>query len=214
MPEPLTAPAVPHPFDFIAGSLALDFANSCSGRQRPPGHDHLVTYDDLVEWGRQSGVLTTMEAAWLRREAAASPARASSVLKKAQALRDAIWRVFSAVASRQQPTPADIGVLSDEAARVLGRSRLVRDATRYRWDRNERPDDLDALVWPVARSAAELLVSGPLDRVRECASESCGWLFLDASRNRSRRWCAMNGCGNRAKAKRHYALRKKVTRRS
>ncbi|MCB0153982.1 MAG: CGNR zinc finger domain-containing protein, partial [Anaerolineae bacterium] len=59
-------------------------------------------------------------------------------------------------------------------------------------------------------SAAELLTSDRLNRVGQCAGESCGWLFLDTTRNHSRRWCEMEHCGNRAKAKRHY--RRRTTR--
>lgn len=191
-------------FSFVGGSLALDFANTYAGTRRGEGIEHLETYDDLVEWGQQAGVLAPMESAWLRREAAASPGRAAAVQKKAHALREAVWRVFEAVAARRQAPASDVAAISDEAARVLGRSRLVPDGARYRWDRVEKPDDLDALLWPVVRSAAQLLVAGPLDRVRHCASETCDWLFLDTSRNRSRRWCAMSECGNRAKVKRHY----------
>jgi predicted RNA-binding Zn ribbon-like protein len=76
---------------------------------------------------------------------------------------------------------------------------------RWRWagDAESEPA-LDRVLWPVARSAAELLTSDDLAAVRECAAPDCRWLFLDRSRNRSRRWCAMATCGNRSKARRHY----------
>ena len=65
-------------------------------------------------------------------------------------------------------------------------------------------EELESLIWPVAKSAADLLTSERLERVRECAGGTCGWLFIDASKNHSRRWCDMRDCGNAAKAKRHY----------
>ena len=67
---------------------------------------------------------------------------------------------------------------------------------------------LDRPLWPVLRSAAALLTSDDIARIRECAAERCAWLFIDHSRNRSRRWCDMRDCGNRAKARRHYARAK------
>jgi predicted RNA-binding Zn ribbon-like protein len=76
------------------------------------------------------------------------------------------------------------------------------------WDWHEVDGVLELPIWIVARSAADLLVSSELERVRECAGEKCDWLFLDASRNQSRRWCDMAACGNRAKAQRNYARRR------
>jgi len=81
----------------------------------------------------------------------------------------------------------------------------------FAWDWHEADGALELPIWIVARSASTLLVSQGLRRVRECAGEKCDWLFLDASRNRSRRWCDMAACGNRAKAQRNYARRRGST---
>jgi CGNR zinc finger len=69
----------------------------------------------------------------------------------------------------------------------------------------ELEDDLAGVLWPVAHSATELLVAGPLGRVKGCAG--CNWLFVDESKNRSRRWCAMEECGTHAKMQRYVARR-------
>jgi predicted RNA-binding Zn ribbon-like protein len=66
------------------------------------------------------------------------------------------------------------------------------------------------MLWPIVDAAADLLVRGEPERIKTCGSATCGWLFLDLSRNRSRRWCDMKDCGNRAKARRHYARRKET----
>jgi predicted RNA-binding Zn ribbon-like protein len=68
------------------------------------------------------------------------------------------------------------------------------------------------VAWWVARSAAELLTSKELTSVRECAGYDCGRLFMDGTKNRSRRWCDMASCGNRAKGRRHYERRKAAPR--
>ena len=79
----------------------------------------------------------------------------------------------------------------------------------YTWEWAKYDQDLDRPLWPVARTAADLLTSGRLDRVRECpGADGCGWLFYDTSKNGSRRWCSMEGCGNVAKARRLYARRR------
>jgi predicted RNA-binding Zn ribbon-like protein len=70
-------------------------------------------------------------------------------------------------------------------------------------------DELDRMLWPVARSAADTLTSGDLKRVRRCARQGCDWLFVDTSKNRSRRWCSMSMCGSRVKAGRYYRRVKK-----
>ena len=72
--------------------------------------------------------------------------------------------------------------------------------------------DLDRVTWWVARSAAELMTSPDLPFVRECASYDCGWLFMDTTKNRSRRWCDMSTCGNRAKGRRHYERKRAASR--
>jgi predicted RNA-binding Zn ribbon-like protein len=81
---------------------------------------------------------------------------------------------------------------------------LVREGDAYRWSWAGDCSCLERPVWQIAHSAADLLASGQLDRVRRCGSDTCEWLFLDGSRNRSRRWCDMSTCGNREKARKHY----------
>jgi predicted RNA-binding Zn ribbon-like protein len=93
-------------------------------------------------------------------------------------------------------------------AMAHARLRPVAEGFEWSWDDD---DDLNRIVWPVAKSAADLLAEGDLGRVRKCGSHDCTWLFYDTSKNRSRRWCDMKGCGNRAKARRHYEKRKKTT---
>jgi predicted RNA-binding Zn ribbon-like protein len=85
---------------------------------------------------------------------------------------------------------------------------VVPRAGGFEWKWAGDEDALDRMVWPVARSAADVLVSDEGSRVRRCAGESCHWFFLDSGRNRSRRWCDMRDCGNRAKARRLNARKK------
>ncbi len=74
----------------------------------------------------------------------------------------------------------------------------------FGWDWTVGPEHLDSVLWPVVWSAAELLTSEAVKRVGQCADEKCGWIFWDSSRNKTRRWCDMKDCGNRAKFRRHY----------
>lgn len=193
---------------FIGRRLCLDFANTVGSRADEHPNDHLGGYADLVAWGRQAGILTGEEARRLDREGARRPADAAAALERALAAREAIYRIFSARAAGRPPDEADLDTLNAALARALARARLVAAGGGFAWGWAVDAAALDRPLWPVVRSAADLLTSDELPRVRGCAEETCGWLFLDTSRNRSRRWCDMQDCGNRAKARRHYARRK------
>jgi len=135
------------------------------------------------------------------------------VLERAISLREAIYRVVSAVANGRRAREADLAILNVALPDALARVHVVREADSFAWRWAADETALDRMLWPVARSAADLLTSEKLARVGQCADDrGCGWLFLDMSRNRSRRWCDMKDCGNRAKAKRHYVRKRKSTR--
>ncbi|MBN1859137.1 CGNR zinc finger domain-containing protein [Candidatus Bipolaricaulota bacterium] len=87
---------------------------------------------------------------------------------------------------------------------------MRRSEERFQWGWSDAEDQLEWPVWILARSAADLLTSDERDRVRRCAGPDCGWLFVDISRNHSRRWCDMADCGNRAKARRSYARKRQA----
>jgi predicted RNA-binding Zn ribbon-like protein len=201
------ASAGEHVFEFSSGRLCLDFANMPGSRSSGQPVEHLSSYEDLASWGRQAGVLTEAQAQRLLQEAARRPADAEATLRWAIALREAIYRVFSVVANERQPEGADLAVLN-AALKALAMSEILQTNGGFTWTWKEDEDALDRMLWPVVRSAADLLTSDDLSSVRECANRECSWLFMDASRNQSRRWCDMKTCGNRAKARKHYQRKK------
>jgi len=183
--------------------LCLDFVNTVDNRPTE-AKDLLETYDDLLAWAEQAGVLEPALAAELKAEAMRRPAAAAGALEGAKALREAVHAVLEAV-MRGSDVPADrLGTLQAAVAPSLARRQLVRAARGFEWVWTYDDAALDGLLAPVVESAANLLTSPDVARVRECEAATCGWLFLDRSRNRSRRWCDMSVCGNRAKVRRHY----------
>lgn len=187
------------------GWLCLDFANTLDWHASDHPEERLNSYSDLVAWSERAGLLTAPEAQRLLRRAEGHPADATGVLKSAIALREVIYRIFSAVAHGRAPEAVDLVSLNAALPEALCRSRIVRLEDKFTWDWADVEDALDCMLWPVAWSAADLLTSEDVHRVGECADDrGCGWLFLDLSRNHSRRWCDMKDCGNRAKARRHY----------
>ena len=189
---------------FVGGRLCLDFTNTNSNRGGVEDHERLASFADLVEWGRLAGLLTTAESRRLRAAGAEHPAEAARVFARARELREAIYRIVSTRLEGKTPAAADLDLLNRMLTQALTHRRLTATRDGFAWEWMPAADDLGWMLWPLASSAADLLMSEELARVKECASQNCNWLFVDASRNRSRRWCDMKDCGNRAKARRHY----------
>ncbi len=205
-------PPVPdHDIELSGGALALDFANTVGGTHVSPTHDHLRNYGDITRFAVLAGGLQPVVAKRLLQRAEQDPRRAAAVYELGIALRESIWAVFSALASGESPRDADLALIGDAAAAGAARSRLVFDKDGVGWSLPSDSDDLERPLWEIARSAADLLTSGDHDRIKECASTTCEWVFLDRSRNRSRRWCDMSDCGNRAKARRFQAKKHAVS---
>lgn len=198
-------------FDLSGGALGLDFANTWSDRGRPET-DGLQGYAGLLAFVRQAGAATEEEAARLAARAEREPRAAAAAWARALDLREGLYRLFSAAAAERPPAGEDLALVNAALPEALARLRLAPRGGGFGWaweapEAGSPEPPLDAPLWPILRSAAELLTADDLQRVRECAAPSCTWLFLDRSRNRSRRWCSMETCGNRAKAHRHYQRR-------
>lgn len=190
-------------FELSGGAACLDFANTADARPTPSPQERLASYSDLLSWSEQSSLLTAEQCRALEREAGRHPRLAESALTRGRQLREALFRLFSAVARGRAITAADLATVNASLADALAHRRLAWSGTRAEWVWADDQPGLDRPLWPVVASAAELLASPRLERVRECAAPTCAWLFLDHSRNRSRRWCDMTVCGNREKVSRH-----------
>jgi predicted RNA-binding Zn ribbon-like protein len=185
----------------IGGNLALDFVNTEDG---DPPAECLQGYGDLVAWSVWVGLLSAEEGERLAEEAEGRPGEARAAYHDALTLRGALQGVFRTVAEDGDPASRDLEVLREHEREALSRAELVRDGGGFRWEWRD-PRDLFRILWPVAHAAAGLLTSGDLDRLKLCAG--CYWVFLDASRNRSRRWCTMDVCGTDEKKRRYVAKR-------
>ena len=182
-------------FRLLGGNLALDFVNTVGGRTPANSNryeierERLTKIDDLYDWALAAGVINASQ-----RRKVVHDRNAAKIFARALRLREALYRLF--LGSRR-----DLDVLNDELsiARTHERLRIVEGRVQSIWDDDRA---LDLPLWEVARAAAALLTSDQLARVRQCPGESCGWLFLDTSRNHSRQWCEMNDCGNLAKVRR------------
>jgi predicted RNA-binding Zn ribbon-like protein len=191
-------------FNFAGNRLCLDFTNTLHDRGTETQRDHFNTYADLVWWSQAAGILRSEETQLLLEEAKLHPTEAAQALQKAITLRETMYRIFSAIVREDPPEASDLQALNAAYAEVMGRACIIPQGDGFAWDWQGKETALERMEWDIVRSAAELLVSTELDLLHECAAEDCGWLFLDTSKNHSRRWCDMKSCGNRAKVGRHY----------
>jgi predicted RNA-binding Zn ribbon-like protein len=195
-----------------AEPLCLHFTNTVGDHASDHPYETLRAYGDLAAWARRSGLATEAEAQALRRAADQRPGDARLALARAITLREAIYQILLALITGHTPAAAGLATLNAALSQGVAAPRVALTGSAFIW---EWPLDRASLDWPlraVALSAAELLTSEERDRIGQCADErGCGWLFLDTSRNRSRRWCSMGDCGNRAKQRR-YAQRLASTR--
>jgi predicted RNA-binding Zn ribbon-like protein len=195
----------------VGGSLALDFVNTRGGQPRPSAEDEaLHDYDDLVAWARYVGVVTDREARRLLGQARRDPDGAQDVYERAVEVRRYLYDLFRAVALGQPPPRRCIAALRSDEAEALARAELVGGDGGFAWSW-AHDDDLARPLRPVIHAAVELLITAPpkqvnpLRRVKRC--DGCQWLFIDESKNRSRRWCSMEDCGTDEKMRRYVARR-------
>ena len=194
--------------ELLGGRLCLDFVNTVEWRGTESPYDFLNTYRNFVIWCRHVGLMRNPEAKVLIQKADKNPAEAKKILFRALELRETIYRLFSSMSEGISPAKKDLAAFNKYLSQTMRESRIIETKEGLTWDSEGNKDSLAWILNPVIRSAADLLVSGDLKRVKSCADSSCGWLFLDISRNKSRRWCDMKDCGNRAKASRFYRRRK------
>ena len=198
----------------IGGRLCLDFINTVDGRKGDSPRresrsvdtvlgDKLVNYSDLVEWSRHSGIVTAKEAELLIQASKRNAREAKNVLDRAIALREALYRICKAIITGRRPQPVDLETVNDELQEARTHERLTHEGNGFTWELVGNKAALDRMLWSIARSAAELLTTADLSRLRECCGEECGWVFEDTSKNRSRQWCDMQDCGNLAKVRRY-----------
>jgi predicted RNA-binding Zn ribbon-like protein len=191
----------PRELPILGGHLALDFANTVDDPLGPARHDHAATYDDLVRWAVRVDAVTGAHGSRLLRAARGHAEEAAAVVERGHELREALNRLFGGIANGTPDTAHWTRLRPFVVAAV---ATAVLDDTGPRWAWGQ-VDDLDVVLHPIASAAADLLVGDDLRRVKRCAG--CPWLFLDHSKNHSRRWCDMNDCGRAQKIERYVARR-------
>ena len=188
----------------VAGSVALSFANTLDWRLRDRPRELLNRFPDLLRWARSVGVLDPAQARALRSWSEAHPRAASRALAEATEIREAIAAVLQTVVAGKAPAPGPLARLGTACQTASAARGLRAHGGGAEWVWRETSPEPSRPAWAAALDAARILTSIESARVHQCGDAECGWFFLDTSRNRSRRWCSMEACGNRNKARRFY----------
>src|SRR5438477_5383486 len=191
-------------FEFNSGALCLDFANTIHNSRAEDNGEELRAISDLVRWGKEAGLLSSAEHDRLIEHYSRNPRQASVALAKGTDIRNLLLSVFAGIANGRSLSPQRLSELNSALEQIPGLMRVRKGTDRIETEWTSAGDGLERVLFAVLTSAAEVLGSDRLARIRECASADCTWLFVDESRNHSRRWCDMSACGNRMKARRHY----------
>lgn len=217
---PINAPGHANKVELLAGVLCLDFVNTVEPRVRShhsgQPRNYLTRYHDLIAWSLHCGSLDDSAAQKLLTEAENHPDQAWTALEQAVTLREVIYRIFFAIAKSQDVSSVDLDALSAAYAQAMNHARLTSVGEEFDIAWVEKATNLLRPLWPIAHSAVELLLRGEKQRIKDCQSggDGCGWLFYDTSKNLSRRWCSMRGCGVEAKERRRgKRIRKNIVAR-
>jgi predicted RNA-binding Zn ribbon-like protein len=205
-------------FELVGGNICLDFINTLDDRPSAQPKELLKNYYDLARFGEDTGILTAEQLDYFFERVHLMSDEAENALRRAINLREALYAIFSALMNQQTVPQGALERLNaniHEAAlhsrlvqRKMMQSEMVQNEGRLEWRLDDMTSSFNAMLWPIARAAADLLASSDLALVRACSSPTCQWLFLDTSKNHHRRWCSMKQCGNRAKVRRFYAKKK------
>ena len=191
---------LPGSLSLVAGKLALDFTNTESGRGGVKHLDHLQTAADLIKWASHAKIISARDAVLLQRAVKGQSKLSRHLITRGRSLRETIYQVNSCVIAGRQPADKLLRSLTATHAEMLAVATLTLQADHYRWIWDPKIELTAAILGPITVSALTLLIQSDLSRIKQCHGNHCGWLFFDSTKNKSRQWCDMSVCGNRAKA--------------
>jgi predicted RNA-binding Zn ribbon-like protein len=195
------------PFAFIGGALCLDFVNTVGSHLSSGPREKLCAFPDLIRWSKEAGLIHDDEARQLLTGGEADTARSTKALEDAKKFREILFGIFRALCQQQTAPPDDLAALNEMLRAFPIRLEICSQDQNFHCERTVARTTETSFLAPVVWSAADLLASDQVEHIRLCANPTCGWFFVDNTKNHSRRWCAMDDCGGKAKAKRYYAKR-------
>ncbi len=197
--------------DTIGGWLCLDFINTAGWHDSATPTEYLAQFIDLLAWSAHHKIISPREIQAFLKYSKTHSSKSSQLLDRAIAFREALFRIFSAISIDSTPEARDVALLNAQLAETMAHTRVTPSPRKQPWVTTYTGETPERILWTIAQSAISLLGSSHLEHLKKCNDENCGWLFLDKSKNQSRKWCNMQDCGNRAKARRYYRQKKALT---
>ena len=198
------------PFKLLAGHPALELVNTLDLRFSAEPEELLPTYADLLRFTAQLELLSAEQTRKLGRTVREKDAQ--RVLAAAIELREALSSVLYAWIDGGKPPARQVETLEKHFIAAALQRRLRAGNMHLNWSWSGAEQQAEIPLWKLAQAAADLLLSTDAERVKDCGDPTCRWLFLDLSKNHTRRWCDMKVCGNRMKARRHQARLQEASR--
>jgi predicted RNA-binding Zn ribbon-like protein len=189
----------PGGLSLVAGKLALDFTNTESGRQSAKHLDHLQTAADLLAWAVHAKIIGKKDASLFHHKFKGQSKPAHRLIRRGKSLRETIYQINSSIITGQQPNDKLMRSLTAIHAEMLASATLTAHEDNYAWTWDSKTGPTATILGPITLSALNLLVDDDFSRIKQCRGNHCGWLFFDSTKNKSRQWCDMSVCGNRAK---------------
>jgi len=185
---------------FLGGDLSLDFVNTVHDRHEEPLRDLLLNYLDLVIWVYSANAINDSQKEKLLQKGLENQIKANQVYKDSLQLREAFYDFILNLINQDETSSANIQLINQRVSRVFSNLELTQLEGRFVLDWKAESFGLESVLWPITRAFADLVTSEDISRIKKCPN--CGYLFVDNSKNKSRRWCSMEICGNRVKAQR------------
>ena len=185
---------------FLGGDLSLDFVNTVHDRHEEPLRDLLQNYLELVTWVYSANAINDSQKEKLLQKGLENQTEANQVYKDSLQLREAFYDFILNLINQDETSSANIQLINQRVSRVFSNLELTQLEGRFVLDWKAESFGLESVLWPITRAFADLVTSEDISRIKKCPN--CGYLFVDNSKNKSRRWCSMEICGNRVKAQR------------
>jgi len=176
---------------FIGGRTCLDLSNTFDHLHTPPEYDFLTNRGIAIRWAQVGRILPTKNL----------PTEESYPLERLLQTRELLFKLFLPFTRSSLPAKDDLDSFNNLLQNKTAKTKITASKQGFLLTFNST-DALEQIEYEAIRSAADLLLTIQSGRLKQC--EGCGWLFYDTSRTHARRWCSMQLCGNRAKARRHY----------
>jgi len=186
---------------FLAGNLSLDYVNTIHDRHEEPIRNLLHSYLDLVTWVYFADAINNSQKERLLQMGWENQQDANRVYTDSLQLREAFYDFVFNMINRKEVSPASMQLIKNWIYKTFSNIELIQSNDGFSLDWNIENIGIESILWPIVRSFADLVTTVDRNRLKQCSN--CGYLFVDNSKNKSRRWCSMEICGNRVKARRH-----------